>query len=174
MNLSNKSQALEDAARAILEGNNEESLQEVNSDAYRWEDINKALMRAGFGPKVIIKVLMNLKGKKIKESVDEDGYDSKDELIAAIKKTFGDDTQIEEIEDPNRLEEAAKINSWTHAGKTGKEYAELTQFTGPAELGHGQIGNRKMVQITIGKKYIELNARDLEILIKNLKKISLK
>ena len=79
----------------------------------------------------------------------------------------------EELE-TEELSEATKIKAWTSAGKSGKEYAELTQFTGPAELGHGQIGNRKMVQITIGKKYIELNARDLEILIKNLKNISLK
>lgn len=62
--------SLEDAARAILEEFKGENLQEVNSDAYRWEDINKALMATGFGPKVIIKVLQNLKGKKIKEDAD--------------------------------------------------------------------------------------------------------
>ena len=45
-------------------------LKELNTDKYQWSDINKALMATGFGPKVIIKVLQNLKGKKIKEDAD--------------------------------------------------------------------------------------------------------
>ena len=105
MNLSNKNEALENVAKAILEGNTieiEETLQEVNGDAYRWEDINNALMQAGFGPKVIIKVLMKLKGKKIKEGVE--------------------------------IDEATKIKAWTSAGRTANEYAELTHFAGPKDL----------------------------------------
>ncbi len=141
MNLSNKNEALENVAKAILEGNTieiEETLQEVNGDAYRWEDINNALMQAGFGPKVIIKVLMKLKGKKIKEGVE--------------------------------IDEATKIKAWTSAGRTANEYAELTQFAGPKDL-EDKIGTRKMVQITIGKKYIELNMSDVDVLQKLLNKI---
>lgn len=54
-----------DLSRDFLEGKYE-NLKEGNDDKYRWDDINKALMGAGFGPKVIIKVLQNLKGKKVK------------------------------------------------------------------------------------------------------------
>jgi hypothetical protein len=61
MNLSNKSHALEDAAKEIL---SKDTLQEGNDDLYKWSDINKALMGAGFGAKVIVKVLSGLKNKK--------------------------------------------------------------------------------------------------------------
>ena len=52
-------------ARDFLEGKYE-NLEEGNDDKYLWADINNALMQAGFGPKVIIRVLKNLKGKKVK------------------------------------------------------------------------------------------------------------
>ena len=45
----------------------EQELNETNDDTYRWEDINTALMKTGFGAKVIIRVLFNLKGKKVKK-----------------------------------------------------------------------------------------------------------
>ena len=42
-----------------------------NDKQYKWSDINKALMHAGFGPKVIVQVMMKLRGKEIKEELEE-------------------------------------------------------------------------------------------------------
>ena len=42
-------------------------INETNEDMYKWKDINQAMMDTGYGAKVIIKLLMNLKGKKVKK-----------------------------------------------------------------------------------------------------------
>lgn len=49
----------------------ENDLQESDSDKYRWKDINAALSGAGINPSTILRVLSGLKGKAIKEDLDE-------------------------------------------------------------------------------------------------------
>lgn len=92
---------------------------------------------------------------------------NKDKDLEEVAKAILEGEEVEQIDEAN------KIHAWTNAGKSGKEYAEVTQFVGPADLGYGMIGSRKMVQISVGKQYIELNARDLEVLMKSLKKLKL-
>lgn len=125
MNLSNKNEALENVAKAILEGNTieiEETLQEVNGDAYRWEDINNALMQAGFGPKVIIKVLMKLKGKKIKEGVEIDEAKLKGTVKTQAAKMFeGLANDVEYLKDAmNHSTYKDAIKDW-EANADGKD-----------------------------------------------------
>ena len=49
----------------------EHDLQESDSDKYRWKDINAALSGAGINPSTILRVLSGLRGKAIKEDLDE-------------------------------------------------------------------------------------------------------
>ena len=52
-----------------------------DAEAYRWGDINNALMKAGVKPTTIMKVISNLKGKGLKEAneifAEEDGLQKK-------------------------------------------------------------------------------------------------
>jgi len=50
----------------------ETELEEANTDKYMWKDINKALMAAGVNPRTIMKVTAGLRGKAIKEEVEEE------------------------------------------------------------------------------------------------------
>ena len=59
--------SVEDAIAALKKGSDKyesTELQEKNSDLYKWEDINDALMKAGLGTRVIMKVISALKGKE--------------------------------------------------------------------------------------------------------------
>ena len=100
-----------------------EELKELNTDKYQWGDINKALMAAGFGPKVIIKVLQNLKGKKIKEDADINEeytevmdpsllHKAKQNILAAWEEwKRGPETERKHIK-PAATELTKEINDW--------------------------------------------------------------
>src|SRR5210317_1562207 len=49
----------------------EVELEEKNTDKYVWSDINTAMMRAGFSPGMIMKVLSGLRGKELSEELEE-------------------------------------------------------------------------------------------------------
>src|SRR6056300_2117943 len=49
----------------------EVELEEKNTDKYIWSDINTAMMRAGFSPGMIMKVLSGLRGKELSEELEE-------------------------------------------------------------------------------------------------------
>src|SRR6056300_1392189 len=49
----------------------EVELEEKNTDKYVWSDINTAMMRAGFSPGMIMKVLSGLRGKELSDELGE-------------------------------------------------------------------------------------------------------
>jgi hypothetical protein len=70
----------------------EVELDEKNTDKYVWSDINTAMMRAGFSPGMIMKVLSALKGKELSEELDEI-----DEKISDIFKANKEGESIDDI-----------------------------------------------------------------------------
>src|SRR6056300_1238997 len=74
----------------------EVELEEKNTDKYIWSDINTAMMRAGFSPGMIMKVLSALKGKELSEELSKE-LDEMDEKISDIFKANKEGESVEDI-----------------------------------------------------------------------------
>src|SRR6056300_975329 len=74
----------------------EVELDEKNTDKYVWSDINTAMMRAGFSPGMIMKVLSALKGKELSEELSKE-FDEIDEKISDIFKANKEGESIDDI-----------------------------------------------------------------------------
>src|SRR6056300_2002570 len=74
----------------------EVELEEKNTDKYVWSDINTAMMRAGFSPGMIMKVLSALKGKELSEELSKE-LDEIDEKISDIFKANKEGESIDDI-----------------------------------------------------------------------------
>src|SRR5210317_1349339 len=74
----------------------EVELDEKNTDKYVWSDINTAMMRAGFSPGMIMKVLSALKGKELSEELSKE-LDEIDEKISDIFKANKEGESIDDI-----------------------------------------------------------------------------
>src|SRR6056300_970872 len=74
----------------------EVELEEKNTDKYVWSDINTAMMRAGFSPGMIMKVLSALKGKELSEKLSKE-LDEIDEKISDIFKANKEGESIDDI-----------------------------------------------------------------------------
>src|SRR5210317_1582080 len=74
----------------------EVELDEKNTDKYVWSDINTAMMRAGFSPGMIMKVLSALRGKELSEELSQE-LDEIDEKISDIFKANKEGESVEDI-----------------------------------------------------------------------------